>query len=198
MRTILISFVCLFYISSHGNPCENGGPGGKKKDPQLDIETAFTMAYKSAQEALSKSNVQNIKLEGIDLEFATSQSSTTSGGFTIVVLSGKYSRTKAKSSTTTFSFGVIDKKEEAFTEEADKFRDYLVKVLMAADKVKNIDNFGMKEFEITIEFSVTKTGEGGLKFEFTPFELSTDKNWEKEIKHSITFKFKKEASRKGS
>lgn len=173
---------------------------GIKKEDRVDVQKAFDAVYDAVQEAKTVSKIENkLKLEGIELSFATGTTKEGAVEASLFVVSGKYTRTKSKSNKAVFSFGPPEDKK-AFTEKSREdllkeingdFKVYLLDVMKTAEKLKDKPAFELNGLEIEVEFTVKNAGEGGVKLELTPFELSGAVSIEKEVTHTITIKFAK-------
>ena len=160
--------------------------GKKGSIERINVDTAFQEVYKATQRALSTSS--DLKLEKIDLTFATETS--TQGGFEIDlwVLSGGFSKKKSKAESATFSFGKAETKEKMVSnEDLTKFEKYLRSVITAASKIRSIDGFGLKEIEAEMEFTIERTRTVGASAEITIIPVTASGSFErsKSISHTI-------------
>lgn len=163
------------------------------KEEKIEVNDAFKEVYQASQKAISDAGETKLKLESIELAFATTTTTEISGGVKLWVASGKYTHTASKAKKATFTFGVPKKDEKGLIEYSKnkEFVDYLKSVIIAANNVKSIDNFGLTDLEVEIEFTIKKAGELGVEIDLSPIIPSATMSLEKEIVHTITLKFSK-------
>lgn len=168
---------------------------GRSSQPQtVDINAAFKRTYEAIQLAIAKADLKQYKLETIDLTFSTVKTVTTEGEIKLGVVSGKYGRSRSSTTKTTYTFGDMSAAYAKKLTQNDKdafFIDYMTLSLESVKTIKPIDNFGLSEFEIEVEFSIKNAVEGGLDFDITPVTGALTAGWEKETIHTITIKFTK-------
>lgn len=168
---------------------------GRSNPPQVvDINAAFKRTYEAIQFALGKADLKQYKLETIDLTFSTAKTITGEGEVKLGVVSGKYSRSRTSTTKTTYTFGDMSAayaKKIAPNNKDTLFINYVTSSLKSVKTINPIDNFGLKEFEIEVEFSIKNAVEGGLDFDITPVTGALTAGWEKETIHTITIKFTK-------
>lgn len=168
---------------------------GRSSRPQtVDINAAFKRTYEATQLAIAKANLKQYKLKTIDLAFSTVQTITGEGEVKLAVVSGKYSRSRSSTKKTTYSFGDTSAAYAKKIDQSDKdavFIDYVTSSLKSVKTINPIDNFGLSEFEIEVEFSIKNAAEGGLDFDISPVTGALTAGWEKETIHTITIKFTK-------
>ncbi|RNI28916.1 hypothetical protein EFA69_12785 [Rufibacter immobilis] len=171
--------------------CSSSGKvASSKKNAVVDVNTAFEKVYNATQAALKRSN-NTLSLESIDLAFATTVSSEFGGGAKLWVVTPMYSRGKSKAKTTTFTFGRGEAKSGFVEDEEKEFIEYLVSVINATNIINPIDNFGLKEVEVEMEFTTSNTGSVEVEVELVPITPKASYKRGKESVHTITLKFKK-------
>lgn len=190
LRTILGSILLLTLLASCAsthNACKIG------KDEKIEVNDAFSKVYQAVQKAISNAGATTLKLESIDLAFATTTTTEASGGIKLWVASGKYTHTSSKSKKATFTFGVPKSSEKSFIVDTSNqaFIDYLTSIIVSAQSVKSIDSFGLTDLEVEVEFTIKKAGEVGVEIDLSPVTPSASVSREKEIVHTITLKFTK-------
>jgi hypothetical protein len=167
----------------------------QKKVEEIDVNQAFRTVYLATQEAIAESEKKMLQIESIDLAFATTTTSTTSGGVRLWVVSGKYSRAKSNSKKATFSFEENkNKKLQDSVMTADKvetYKSYLKSTIEAAEGIQNAKDFGLTKLGVEVEFILKKTGSGGLEIELAPVTPTASYDREKEFTHTITLNLKK-------
>lgn len=163
---------------------------------KVEINDAFSKIYKATQAAIAKAKGDDFKIENIDLTLKTVSTTETGGGAKLWVVSGKFTRANSFTQSTTWSFG--DNSDKVRGDEEDdntkKFREYLESVIESSKNIKAIGSFGLKEFQVDVEFVVTNTTEGGVEIEILPVTPSLSISRGKEFTHSISVKFSKKAT----
>ena len=188
--TSLLGSILLFAFLTSCATMHNTSQSSTEK---IEVNDAFSKVYQAVQKAISKAGENTLRLESIDLAFATTTTTEVAGGIKLWVASGKYTHTSSKSKKATFTFGIPKASEKSFIEnEKNKaFIDYVTSVIISANGVKSIDNFGLTDLEVEVEFTIKRAGELGVEIDLSPVTPSASINREKEIVHTITLKFKR-------
>lgn len=192
MRKIYFLCICMIITLLFAS-CRGSKIGIRSSDTKvINVDTAFKKVYKATQEALSIAN-SKLKLKSIDLSFTTTTSIDVNGGINLWIVSGKYSVSKANSKRTTYSFSENEHFEKSLITDSsiNVFKKYLVAAIEQSQSIKDINNFGLTEMEVEVEFTLKTSNEGGFEFEILPVTASASVNRGKEAVHTITLKFEK-------
>lgn len=186
---IAVAFITLFSLAS----CCGSKKLARTKEPAIAVDSAFKKVYEATQQALLETKSSEWKLDAIDLTFATTTTTEIGGGVTLGVVSGEYNQAKSSSKTVTYTFGESGNTTKALVEDKSitVFKNYLISVINAAKGIKNINNFGLTEMEVEVEFTITRTIGGGIEIELSPITPTGKVSREKETVHTITLTFKK-------
>lgn len=193
-KAIKFSLIATLFILTS---CSSTNMLSKNKIPkQIDVNEVFKKVYHDVENALSDDEVlkNTIKLESIDLEFATVTTVGGEAGLKLWVVSGKYSRSFSNSNKTIFSLTDLSQiQTKKLTKPAyDKLTKYLISSILAAQSINPIGNFGLKEFEVEVSYTINQSGEIGAEIELLPVTAGLTVKKEKEISHTITIKFSKQ------
>ncbi|NRF37407.1 hypothetical protein [Pedobacter foliorum] len=185
---VLLAFVMLLVLSACGAQRDL-----KSTVKKIEINKAFAAVYGATQAALAEAGNTGFVIENIDLKFATTTEIETGVGLKLWVLSGSYSKTKSTGKTVVFSFGKATGSDSRFTDDksTQAYREYLVSVLKAAKTVNPIDKYGLTEFEVEVEFSITDAGGVDAEVELVPITPSLKGSYSKGYTNSTSIKFKK-------
>jgi hypothetical protein len=186
--------------------------GREKADGAVEVNRAFQAVYIATQEALVEAHKQareadqkvlkvdpnaksedSLKVNKIALTFATTTTSEVGVGAKIVVLSAKYTRTKAEAKQATFTFTEDaiftknNKLKNKHEDDIDKFKLHLVQVIRAAQQIENTATLGLKEVGVEVAFTLKNKGEGGVEvpISLTPVTASAGGSRQKEAVHKI-------------
>lgn len=163
------------------------------KVKKLEVNDVFHKVYSATQEAIFAAKGDSLKIDGIDLTFATTTTDEENVGIKLWVISGAYSRSNSVGKSVTFSFA--EDTETAKSRNTDpqiaKFKNYLISVIKASREINAIGKFGLKEFEVSVDFTVSHSGEVGAEIEILPVTPSLSGKIGKEISHTVTVKFSK-------
>lgn len=170
--------------------------GSKFDIEKIDVNDAFKKVYEATQQVLAETNPQSIVLEDINLSFATSTTNTLEGEVKLWVISGGYSRSSSSERTASFTFAKSDTVKKALTTDknVEAFKNHLLAVITEAEKVQSINEFGLSELEVGMEFVLTKSGNAGAEIAIVPVTVSLSGKREKSYTHSITLNFKRKKS----
>jgi hypothetical protein len=160
----------------------------------IAVDQAFKKVYDATQAALKKAGNGKFGIESIDLTFKTTTTTTIEGGVKLWVLSGTYSNANAKTYSTTWSFAKDNDVSKRYTVADTAFVNYVSSVIVASQKIESIDDFGLKEFQVDVDFTVTNTGVGNAEIALSPVTPSITGTREKGYEHSISIKFSKKKS----
>ena len=99
----------------------------KSKVQKIEVATAFKRVYDATQQALAEADNKTLKLESIDLSFATTTTFSVEAGVKLWVLSGKHSRKSSASKKATFTFEEDTDAKKALAEDPqiEQFKKYL-------------------------------------------------------------------------
>jgi len=164
------------------------------KVERLDVDDAFKKVYQATQQALAESHTETLKVEGIDLTFATTTTNTGGAGVKLWVISGSYSKSVGTARKATFSFKEDENTRKALVEDPKikNYKEYLISVINAAKNIQKIGKFGLSEIQVDVEFTLTNSGEAGVEVEILPVTPSLTGKRERGYVHSITLKLKKQ------
>lgn len=183
----------VFLFSAGLTSCSSTKPGKGSNGPAsiINVNDAFKAVYEATQQVLAEVKNETLKLEGIDLSFATTISTEASGEIKLYVVSGKYSRSWSNSRKTSYSFGERANNKKALVADPknSQFKAYLIAAIIGSQNIKDIGNFGLKEVVVEVEFTIKNAIEGGVEFEILPVGASVSVSREKEAVHTITLKF---------
>jgi len=184
LKSILLLTVCASCASMQK-------PSKIDMNKTIEVNDAFNKVYYAVQKAISDAGETTLKLESIDLAFANTTVIEKAGGIKLWVVNGNYSRATSNSKTAVFTFGIPKPSDKLFTSDKnnDEFIQYVKSVIINAQSIKSIDNFGLTELEIEVEFTMSKTGETEAEIELSPITPSLKISKQKENTHTITLKF---------
>jgi hypothetical protein len=190
MKKLSIILASIFLILLLASCCGSKYATGSLDSKAVNIDSAFKKVYRATQEALIESK-SKLKLKSIDLAFTTTTTIDANGGVKLWIITGKYSVSKANSKKTIYTFGESEHLEKALTPDPNikEFKEYLIASIQQSQNITNIDNFGLKEMEVEVEFTMKKTIEGSVEIELLPVTPSAGVSHEKEAVHTITLKF---------
>jgi hypothetical protein len=207
MKKILaLSFVLLLVFSC--KTTQKATSASPNREFTEDINIVFNRVYFETQLALKNSK---FKIDGIDLSFSTTVSNDATAGVKLFVINGQIQRGKTSSKNATFSFEKLDSKDlEVFfnknisqfainsnerslintsSDYKTAFITYLESIIIEANRIKQNDGFGLKNLEVSVEFTLKKTKLGGVEFDIVPITISGSFEQSKEYTHSIVVKF---------
>jgi hypothetical protein len=198
----LITLSAIMIILSLLSFTSNSKVSRKKVPKMLDVNLVFAKVYDDIAKALSDPKVDKelIKLSSIDLEFSTTTSLEGGVNAKIYVLAGSYSRGLTHSNKTKFTIGDLSeaKADSKYKPDYDKLTKYIINSIVSAQSIKSIDSYGLKEFEIEVEYTISQSAEGGVEFEIAPITAGLSVKASKEITHTITILFSKNGAAKKS
>ena len=192
MKKYLPTIALFFFVATFCS-CASSRNSTKSKVEKIEVNDAFKKVYDATQQALAEADNKTLKLESIDLSFSTTTTFSVEAGIKLWVISGKYSRKNSTSKKATFTFQEDENAKKSLAEDPqiEQFKKYIISVIKSTENIQKIEKFGLSEIQVEVEFTLSKSTEGGIEIEISPVTPSLSGNKEKEFTHSITLKFKK-------
>lgn len=193
MTKYIVPKIVYFVLIATIYSCGSSKNGTKSKVVNIEVGEAFKIVYQATQESLAEADNKTLKLESIDLTFSTTTTFSVEGGVKLWVVSGKYSRKSSNSKKATFTFAEDENVKKALTEDPQiqEFKKYLISVIKSTENIQKNEKFELSEIEVEVEFTLSKSAEGGIEIEILPVTPTLSGDKEREFAHSITLKFKR-------